>query len=479
MINAETSRNVLKIFCDELYKRCDLSYAYTDIERILLDKVSSDGLVAEYSVPYDKEFSLRFYMEGGFLNIVARFGDKEVELGAQKNRRELFDAGREMGRLLCEKRIALSPLPDETFVREVRRATKGTILNLNNKMTLICVDSSKEKKIFRRRFEGSLSSITLDSFKESQPFIVSKDSIRDIHYLYSKAYDFQTNTADIRVSIESGMGQYICTNIEEKMPPHSTREVLVGPLTLYVAKSETETKWYDGTGEAISRDTVGVVLGWAKNVMPEIQLQEWGGPEPKYGFELRKPYKEAYNEFLRFVKSIAGQGDFEGLYEKAKECSKSSGGVMTITVSDLIQDEDNNFIATTFAFKCDERGDYIYRITHENNNVLCFPEKVETISKEEFLEFCKEKYNGSCKYIVNQNESALIQAERLGVSRKDAIEKLIEAVHQKDGYNFLGITEEEYTGMREEVIALINRLQDTRKETSILQFSHEDDFERE
>lgn len=479
MITTETSRHILKIFCDELYQRCDLSYAYTDIERLLQDKVPPNGFVTEYSVPYDKSFSLRFCMEDGFLNVVAKFGNKKIELGAQKNRKELFIAGKEMGRLLCEKRVALSPLPNEDFVREIRRATKGTVLNLNNKMTLVCTDDTKEQKVFRRQFEGSLSCITLGSFKESQTFVVNKDSIRDIHYLYSKAYDFQTNTVDIRITIESGMGQYICTDIEEKMRPHSTREVLVGPLTLYAAKSETEVRWYDGTGETVSRDTVGVILGWAKNVMPEIHLQEWGGPEAKYGFELRNPYKEAYNKFLLSVKAVTGEGDFEKLLDKAKECARISNGLMTITVSDLVQDENNNFIATTFAFKCDEKGDRIYRITHEHNDVSCWPEKVETISKEEFLAFCKEKYDGSCKYIVNQNEAALIQAERLGVSREDTIEKLIEAVNQKDGYNFLGITEKEYTGMREEVLALISRLDDTRKETSVLQFTQEDDFLRE
>lgn len=477
MVNQAVQKYVLNKFCSNLSKNTDFASAYRSTEAYLFQQGIQDGEVLNYTVKYKPGFSFKVSMHQGKLHCTVTDGSETVRMYSHETYAELYQRGLEMAAILDKAHLTLAPLPDKDFIAEISKAEAGSVINFNNQTAVVCIKSDNDEKVFKRQFTGSLSNITIDSFRKSDSFIINVRDIQDLHYLYGKAYVGNTTTADLRVTHDSYIGQHIRNDIEQKISPSTSRKVQVGPMDLTVIKDkEGKTAWYDSENKHVDKDTVGVIFGWAKNTIPEISRQEWLSDNVSDGFFITDNHN--YDAFLVSIKEAATKHDFRLITECAFQYAKLSNGLMTLSIDDLEQDEEGNFIAVTYAFKQTDKGQQIYKIKYENNNINGWPREAKEVFPEEFEEFCKAKFDDTYHSIVNRHERVIAEKIKEGHTKEEVVEEIIKTLNKRENYNFMGVTMDDINNVSEKVSMLLENASQYRDDrVGVDEFLSLDDLE--
>lgn len=279
-----------------------------------------------------------------------------------------------------------------------------------------------------------------------------------------------------------------CSHIQYASSSHNgaSRTVNVGPLELTVMKDkEGQIAWYDSTGEKLDRNLVGTIFGWATNTIPEMDTKEWFCENMKDGFDIQiggQGYN--YSEFLSSIKELASTPEnsrnqaFYTIAKRAFEYANANNGTMTLAIDDLEQDENHNFIPTTYVFKSNGDHNHIYKLTYEGNNLAGWIKSVDETSIEDFVKFCERKFDQSYQHLININEQTIarLQNEK-GKTKEEAIKIVTDMVNERDDYNFMGITKENINTMSEKTAMLLANLGDVQHDLSSHQFASIDDID--
>ena len=472
-------QEVLKSITKSLQNKEELFYSFVSLEQFLKGKLST-GEVCKYELGEPWNFKLHVWMENKKMNISIKQDKTYISLRLYDSDKNLFELCDKIETLLRDKKIPLTPKPPKEFVNHIQEVEVGQVINCNNSLSLVCTESTKSQKKFKRLFEGSLENITLDSFKTSEEFVLNTEDIKDIWYLHNLAYDYKISAAPIRLYKDNGL--FLCTDIESSIPVNSSRKVHIGPLTLIVIKesvTDEETKqpkitniWYDAFGNKINRELAGIILGWAKNSIMQFDIKEWVNEEPITGFEWKTDMVSDYQSFYHTIRDHIIEKNFSKVLDEAFQFSRISGNTKTLTFHALIDDNTHNFISTTYAFKSTEDAHKIFKLTYENNSFTNWVEKAEEVSEEEFLTVCEQFYNTNIKFLCNNYANAVSIAEQQGIPAEEAIKEIMQA-HSKDSmfHNALGIKQSEIQAVKHNVELLLQNLSDTKKEVDALSFT--------
>lgn len=473
MVNPIMQKEVLQILCKNASRDGSLASAFVEIEKRLFYAGVQTDKVLRFNDPYNSGFSLDISIERGELEIKAKSKNNFISMKHHRSYAALYELGQKLSKMIDDEHITLAPLPDEDFTKAILSAQKGSVINFNNQLAVVCVDSNEERKVFKKQFSGNLFDITMDSFIQSDTYIINVNNQKDLHFLYGKAFSSLTNTADVRITDEY-MGQFLCTDIETKIPVSSRKTIEIGPLKITAIKDHNRNvAWYDGAGNELDRELVSSIFGWAKNTIPETRIQDWKNYNPAEGLE---PFPaDKYNEFLCSIKEYANERKFDLLVEHAF-CFAKNGEIMTLSIEDLEQDKNGNFIPVTYAFKTDELGQHIYKFTYPDANIYEWPKTATEITKEEFLRFCQQKYDDTYQSIINKNEKTIARLTAAGLSKNEAINQIINKIKQRTDYNFLGVTKEDVNTLTIKVSLLLENLTQNNQ-LSAEEFIDYDDIE--
>lgn len=406
-MNSKLQQEVLKSITKALQTQEELFYTFVELERYIKSKVR-DGEVCDYKLGAPYYFNLHVWMEQGKMNLSVKVKEQYISLRLHQSDKDLFELCNNVEQLIKEHKIPLVPKPNKEFVDYFVNAGIGDILNLNNTCSVVCTESSDYHKRFKRLFDGSLSNVTINSFKSSEEFLVNTSDVKDIWYLYNMAYDYRINAAPIRPYKDNGL--YTCTDIELETPVNSSRKITIGPLTLIVTKNKTtdeskKTKeqylWYDSAGNKIDRNLAGIIFGWAKNTIMKFDIKEWATTNPVEGFEWRQSSDTEYQSFYYKIRDYIITKNFSKMLEEIYHFSKETNNAKTLTFHALVDDNSHNFISTTYAFKSTDEKKEIFRLTYEDNDFTKDVIKVESISEEEFLTICQQFYDQNTNIVKN------------------------------------------------------------------------------
>lgn len=469
MVNELLQKQVLQLICKNTSIDSDLASVFVKLEQMLFRNKVQNGSVLHFACPYHQDFFLDVSIRDGKLEIVLTDGAEVIKM--QRNHdsfAKLYERGQKIASILDKKHITLAPLPDSAFIDAIVTAEKGSVINFNNQLGIVCLNTNDGKKAFKRQFQGNLFDIKIESFTTTDTYIIDTNNIQDLHYLYGKAFSSLTNTVTLRIS-KKYMGQHICTDIEKVLPKGSTKKIRVGPISLSVLKAhDGAIAWYDGTGKKVQRDTVGAIFGWAENTIPEASIRNWRTMDVSDGLE---PFSDdKYDEILHSIKMCANEQRFDLLIEEAFRVA-SRDGISSLSIDDFERNENGDYLPITYAFKIDDSGRHIYKFSYKDANLYDWPISKQEVSKEDFILFCEKKFDETCKCFINKNELTVSRLMATGKSRAQASEAILEMIKSRTGTeNFLGITKEDINAITDKVLFLLDDMDNLSDNISAEEF---------
>lgn len=473
MVNPVIQKSVLQMLCKNTSKNSDMAAHFVALEQYLFRNRIQNEPVLHFQSPYSPGFSLDVSISNGKLAICVQNGSEVIKMQHHESYAELYALGQRVTEIIDNEHVTLAPLPDKKFIDAILSTEEGSVINFNNQIGVVCTKSDGNKRVFKQQFYGDLFNITMDSFTKSDTYIIDTQNPKDLHFLYGKAFSSLTNTADVRVS-DQYMGQFVCTDIESKIPTSTSKTIEIGPLKLTAIKDlADQTMWYDGAGNQLDRTLVGTILGWAKNTIPEVGVYDWNTNDVRDGVGFVS--ESRYNEFLYCIKEYANTKQFGLLIEHAFRFVQPNS-FAAFTIDDLEQDENDNFVAVTYAFHKDEKGQHIYKFSYDDGNVYGWPNTMKEITEEEFVQFCEKKYDDTYHSFVNKNERTVAILMAAGLSKNQAAEKIISKIKERTNYDFLGITKSDIDAINEKISLLINNLPESTGQLTAEEFIGLDDI---
>lgn len=82
-----------------------------------------------------------------------------------------------------------------------------------------------------------MDSISVKDFQNSETFVLDKNNVDDYQILFGCAYDYRSNTCNIRRRLQSKDGYNIIHDIESKMKNNDVFYKNIGPIQLKIIKS--------------------------------------------------------------------------------------------------------------------------------------------------------------------------------------------------------------------------------------------------
>lgn len=455
MIPASLQKRLLLELQNHAYNATDLQMSHIAMEQALYDAQIPNGLVLQLAPSKNPDVKVTIFMTSQGMDICATNGKNTLHTLDHNHSKTHRARCMELVEFFKKERITFASEPSNDFVTKIKNADIGSMINLNNTISLSCIRKEGGVTYFKKQFEGSLSDITIDSFKNSELFAVDEYDLTDIHYLYGRLYSTRTSVAPVRVNeMKEDQGWALREKIERELPAGSKRTVQVGPLKLLLLKNRNdESAWYDASGAFIEKKLIDTIFSWAKNVIPEVNKKEWRSLDEMDG--LAPIHSIDYDEWLQQAKFLAYNGKFPEVLNTVFALAKASGNQFSITFDDLTEDENHNFITTTYAFKETDTGRHIYRVSYEDNNSKLWPSKVEPVSEEEFTTYLQHRFVSALKQIHLQ--------EMIPHKTKDEFIR-------DNQINPFGFTKETINALSEQTAALLENLDDIESEVSAHEF---------
>jgi len=367
-----------------------------------------------------------------------------------------FEQAELFSTIFAKERITFAPLPGKDFIDRVKAAEVGTAINFNNAIGLVCIKKEGDSLTFKKQFEGSLKNMTVDSFRSSETFTVDNASLKDIHYLYGRAYDARTSSAPLRLTLEQSSGRESRILAENSTNASTTKEFSIGPITLHVLKdSDNRCVWYDGNGVQLDTDLVDTIYGWAGNIIPEFTIKEALLPDCSAMIELQD---FEFNEWLLLTNRLAFSGQCDKIPMLGFQYAKANGGTLVLTMDSLEPDNAGNYLPTTYAFTCEEGRNHIIELGYKDNAFSVYPEKKRDVSVEEFGLICEKHFTKTCELVVDEKQVEIELMQKNGMSRAQAIAELLKQVMSEGDRDFLGITKQQIDEATKNAISLLSNM---------------------
>ena len=129
----------------------------------------------EYHFPYREGCS--FTMEkvglGYIIDIDVNGIHHKIGLN-EHNNAEFHDNAKKIDILLKDNNLIFAPAITNEFKNDILNIKQGQIVDLNTRMSLFCNKETDDKIYLKTQYEGSLSDLSIESFKNSKSYIINK-----------------------------------------------------------------------------------------------------------------------------------------------------------------------------------------------------------------------------------------------------------------------------------------------------------------
>ena len=430
-------KDIFGILRSKNFSHRDMLSKFNEIERILIEQ-SKNGLIKdidfEFEFPYAEGCSMRIEFSDGALEFYLKTPNYDVKMGYENSGKGLRATAEIFSQIMKEEMLTFAPPVTEEFIYEINRSRPGSILDFTSSLSVVRAVDNNGKQIYKRLYDGDLNNLNIESFREKETFTVPADSPRAIQYLYGAAFDSDTNTSEIHININSDDGRHIRTDIENDVLLNGSKAVNIGKIRIRCIfnAEHKEFLWFDANGSSISREKVAVMLGWAKNSLPALDIctTRLDKGEKVYGLIPDK----IGARFLGETKSLLFAKKFEKVADKAFEYAEIMGQNFTLRLSGLEQTGDNEFLSSSFMFYRVAGRDRVFKVTYENNDFNGKISEIKETSRSEFIKFCEAKYDDTCKCIIAEYSEKVDVYHKThpGINRDKLDDILLQAIMEKE-----------------------------------------------
>lgn len=316
--------------------------------------------------------------------------------GKEKSVRELMDEASIFKKVMEENHLNFCPKYSQEFKNEITKADVGTVISLNTKRMIVCTGKNKDGVLFFKDcFSGKVENISINSFKNGLTFSVNTNDYNNIQDLFEYAYNRKTLTANIRIVTNSSHGAYTATDIEKTVKKNDTFILNVGPIRLKVCDFNGKKIWYDTDNQKLDRKTVELLFGWVQLSLPDIEIQR---PCISFTSEVLQD-----SGFLQNVQNLIKAQLFKEIPKIAFKYSEENNILTYLNITGYEQQINKNFDTVTYAFQ-GFNNNQIIKTTYvfEENSKEYVPLKTEPVTIEEFISFCRKKYDETVLFLETE-----------------------------------------------------------------------------
>lgn len=349
-----------------------------------------NGLIYEYNFPDKNKSKLSIYASEAGIEITLNCDNKQYVMGKERNAKQLYDAGELIKTIMLKNKLLYSPKVTKEFIAELNQIQENEIIDFNTRLSVVCLENSTNNLILKKQFEGKMDSISVKDFQNSETFVLDKNNVDDYQILFGYAYDYRSNTCNIRRRLQSKDGYNIIHDIESKLKNNDVFYKNIGSIQLKIIKSNDECVWYDTNNERICKDDLATVFSWVKNIDVDYNVVNLENGIQNISTEVQNQVNLSY---LQMIKQ--NTNDISKIISMSFELN-SLLKYTSISISGLREDDSHNFDSCTFVFTQGKiiKIDY-FNGSFSNNDIKAFGE----IKEEEFISFMERKRDNIIKEV--------------------------------------------------------------------------------
>lgn len=460
----------------------DFYYNFINLERYL-DFEGIDKELFTYHFPLHKECSVTAEINFRHLALKICINGETYYLGKdEKSLKEFSDNANKITNIFRKNRLIFAPKVTDDFMNCILNVQKDQIVDLNTRMTLVCLESDEEKVILKTQYEGNYADLSIDSFNSEELYILNKKNPFDdnMQYLYGKAFQKSSNTAEIRVRFSTRDGWDIVQDIENKLKNGDIAIKNIGKIQLKVIKSDGMCRWYDNDGTLLQKDKIATMFSWVKNSTAEIHILKHDGKINEFSeYVDEEMINRSYIEQIRI---LANEQKLNELISKSHEFSSFFSNA-SISFSGFKTDNNHNYNTCTYVFKNNSLNNKksIYKITYFDNDFsLNNISSIGEVEKDEFEQFCKDRFAYGFKMFKIKKEE-LIQSYMKNypyLNRQQIEEYLNKINYDYNNFNSLDIDKTTVNNIDSKLNDLIDSMISNNNEINITDIINEDYNER-
>lgn len=294
------------------------------------------------------------------------------------------------------------PYPN-AFKNMFKGLRPNEIVTFDNGLSFLCTENEKNI-VTLRKLCGNISNSPLSGLLTMSRRFDLGYSSREIQNLYCKVRTTFSDSVSGRIASSSEAVNYI-KKFEESVEKNSEKRIDLGSLAFIFKKPLLSApKWYTDDNQPVSSDLLLNVYSWMITA-PVI---------PDYKRKTSVPANECDdNLFNESLETYFAQGKFKEICAKLASYITYTQGDLSVSFKSYCR-HDNDYIAIGYLFECsidDDSTDMtiiVKRLSFEDNDISKKVIGSKRVQPEEFVSFCKEKFNSDYFVIQNNKKKSLL-----------------------------------------------------------------------
>lgn len=353
---------------------------YRSVENYALENRLT-GTIYEYNFPDKNRSNLKIEATKDGLTVSLKTPDGLWKMGYEKTPGQLYDACEHLRDTLIKYSLLYAPRVTDSFITELNKVYENEIIDFNTRLSIVCIKNSETELIFKKQFEGKLDSLKMNDFQHSQTFIVKKNNRDDYQSLFNNAYNYRSNTCDIRKRFKTNDGYDILDSIESKLKENDVISKDIGPIHLKTIKQHDEITWIDSDNTILNRNDVATLFSWAKNSNVDYNVINIENGISRFEPERQNQVNVT---FLQDIKKVSND-----LYKVMDIAFKYNDLINSSVISiSGLKENNHNYDSCSFVFKMGK----IIKIDFFNGSFNAKNIKsIGEVSQDEFISFMKQR----------------------------------------------------------------------------------------
>ena len=346
---------------------------------------------SKFKVPLENgtNLSISFYKD--YSTVVAELPNGKTDVAVSKEdsfhkEYRYLDA---VSSTLEISKLGIGPKASSEFHSMLANARVGDVFVFDKGKAYVCDTVFDKFRSFKETC-GQTRSPKFNDIKNAEGFTVSIDDEASIQNAYREVKDNYTN--DIKVGITSVSDSRLILN-SLLANINETKELSLGPNKV-VAQKNREGRglvYFDETGKRVSEEQVLLMLSWLEAKPNQIDINRIGPSSPKEEF--------SDSMLMRTVDELLSSKRYKDAIDVVKGACITNGGVLELDMSSYVK-KDGEYEAVSYAFKLNDEGEIdIQKILYDNNDFNKNIALVESVSEEDVVSYCEQKYDENFRYI--------------------------------------------------------------------------------
>lgn len=291
------------------------------------------------------------------------------------------------------------PYPN-AFKNMFKGLRPNEIVTFDNGLSFLCTEN-EENIITLRKLCGNISNSPLSGLLTMSSKFDLGYSSREIQNLYCKTRTAFSDSVSGRIASSAEAVNDI-KKFEESVEKNSEKRIDLGPLAFIFKKPLlSPPKWYTDDNQPVSSDLLLNVYSWMITA-PVIS-------DYKSTTLANECDNNLFNELLE---TYFAQGKFKEICAKLASYITYTQGDLSVSFKSYCR-HDNDYIAVGYLFElfgCDssDMSIIVKRLSFEDNDISKNIISSKRVQPEEFISFCKEKFNSDYFVIQNNKKKSLL-----------------------------------------------------------------------